>query len=326
VLIDEAHHAEAPSYRLVREHFNRARYVYFTGTPHRSDQKPLRAELIYSCTMRDALLRDEPYIKRLCYLPVPVTSMTITHAATEQRFQLDSFEDIVAFASRTDCSRWMAKALSSSLSSHSHVIRLIVAKLQALRAVSGVHHQAILQAADTTEAEFLVALWRALPGGNACPHIASIHSELSTKDRDRVMQDLRANRLDAIVHVGMLGEGFDHQTLSVCGIFRRFSSMAPFVQLVGRILRRIQGAGANDNVGYVIAHPGLGLAPLWRAYKKESPTILPPSDDDDADDGNADLCEKKSAHVTVLPATMKNFENMDLQETVSDIPYEDWFL
>ena len=332
VLIDEAHHAEAPSYRLVREHFHRARYVYFTGTPHRSDGEKLRAELVYQCTMRDALLRDKPYVKHVCYLPLPVASMTISCRVTMGKhpqdgkegdgklsMRLESFADIVAFANDAGRSRWItSRVLRSSLVACTDVMRLMMVKLCELRAVSGVRHQAILQAADTTDAGFMVSLWRAVAARNhggaeaasnieSLGSVAAVHSQLSEKERAQVLEDLRADRLDAIVHVGMLGEGFDHPQLSVCGIFCRFSSLPPFVQLVGRILRRIPGKpNPGDSFGYVIAHPALGIEPLWQAYKQESPAVIQLEHVDD---------------VIGIPAPLRQFDGeLALQQMLGPLP------
>ena len=164
---------------------------------------------------------------------------------------------------------------------------------------------------------------------------------MNVKERAQVMEDLRANRLDAIVHVGMLGEGFDHPQLSVCGIFCRFSSMPPFVQLVGRILRRIPGQlHPGDSVGYVIAHPGLGLERLWKAYKRESPTII--ATEQEKEDTDDDHDEKNGTAKTVpkIPAALKEYEGeLTLEQTVEPScgsedkansttfhHQEDWFL
>lgn len=51
-------------------------------------------------------------------------------------------------------------------------------------------------------------------------------------------QDLRDGKLDIIVHVGMLGEGFDHKRLSVAVIFRPFRNIGSYSQFVGRAIRR----------------------------------------------------------------------------------------
>jgi superfamily II DNA or RNA helicase len=311
ILVDEAHHAEALTYRLLREHFCKAQYVYFTGTPYRSDHVAIRAELIYSCTMREALERENPYIKHLCYLPLPVKSMTLIGASSQhdssqqQERTFGSFQEVVENASE------IRKVFSRSMEAHSHVIGFIIWKVRQMRKSSGVHHQAILQAADMSDAAVLVHLWNSHPenarGAGGLLTIAAVHSQMPREESAVIIDRLKAEKLDAIVHVGMIGEGFDHPHLSVCGIFRRFASMPPFVQFVGRALRRIPNcSNKNDNVGFVIAHPGLGLHKHWDLYKKE--VELP----DDAD--------------LALNGSTSSFEWTDITETYSyDDSQADWF-
>ncbi len=325
VLVDEAHHAEALMYRMLREHFCKAQFVYFTGTPYRSDHQMIRAELVYSCTMREALERETPYIKRLCYLPLPVKSLTLIGPSTQRdtssdqqqqeqnRKSFGSFEEVVENA------REISKALVRSTEAESHVIGFIIWKLREMRrnGSGAIHHQAILQAADTSDAASLVHLWNAHPencsprggGGEPVLTISAVHSQMARDECAAVIERLKKHTLDAIVHVGMIGEGFDHPHLSICGIFRRFASMPPFVQLVGRALRRIPNCTNElDNVGFVIAHPGLGLHKHWDLYKRE--VELP----DDSD--------------LTLPGTCGNAEWTALEETFSyeDESHADWFV
>jgi superfamily II DNA or RNA helicase len=313
ILVDEAHHAEALTYRLLREHFCKAQFVYFTGTPYRSDHLAIRAELVYSCTMREALERENPYIKHLCYLPLPVKSLTLIGASSQrddsiqqqqqQQKAFGSFQEVVENAAE------IRKLFSRSTEAQSHVIGFIIWKVREMRKVSGVHHQAILQAADLSDASFLVHLWNAHPE-NAKEElltIAAVHSQMPREESAAIITRLKSDKLDAIVHVGMIGEGFDHPHLSVCGIFRRFASMPPFVQFVGRALRRIPNCpNETDNVGLVIAHPGLGLHKHWSLYKKE---VELPDDDDLTLDGCCSNCDWT-----------------DIQETYSyDDSHADWF-
>lgn len=265
ILVDEAHHAEAHTYKLLREHFCNANFMYFTGTPYRCDRVALRAEIVYSCTMREALLHDPPYIKHLCYLPVPVSNLTQRSELTGEERNFASFADIEEHATEINGS------LQLSFAAMGHLIGFAIWKLKQMRQASGVHHQALLQASDTSEAEFLAALWNAHPENKkGSPlSIAVIRSGMPPEEIHDAVGRLKALKLDAIVHVGMIGEGFDHPHLSICCLFKRFASMAPVVQLLGRVLRRIPGASAEDNCAYVIAHPALGFRSVWNAYKQE---------------------------------------------------------
>jgi superfamily II DNA or RNA helicase len=55
----------------------------------------------------------------------------------------------------------------------------------------------------------------------------------------RVKALAKEGKLDVVIHVGQLGEGFDAPALSVVAVFKVFRSMAPFMQLLGRAARRI---------------------------------------------------------------------------------------
>ena len=260
VLVDEAHHAESHVYKLLREHFVAAQFVYFTGTPYRSDQQTLRAEAIYSCTMREAL--EKKFVKRLHYLPLPVQSLTVRHDSAALSKTFGSFEEVV------DNAHEIARLLKNSMDAKSHVIGFAIWKLKQMRRLSEINHQAILQASDTSEAAFLAKLWETHPENKEERlSIAVVHSDLAMMHREKVIEKLKSGLLDAIVHVNTIGEGFDHSLLSLCCIFKRFSSMAPVVQLLGRISRRIPNSGDAANEAFIIAHPGLGFRELWKKYQ-----------------------------------------------------------
>jgi len=96
-------------------------------------------------------------------------------------------------------------------------------------------------------------------------------------ENNAVMEALRAeSKLDVIVHVGMLGEGFDHKRLSVAVIFRAFKSIGPFAQFIGRAVRwddselrsQIPRSPSDPfkQIAYVIAHPACGIGEVWRGF------------------------------------------------------------
>jgi hypothetical protein len=75
IMIDEAHHAEAHTYRLMREHFIASEFLYFTATPFRSDGKVLEAKEIFSCPLSEGIYRR--YVKNVCFAEVPVSRILI---------------------------------------------------------------------------------------------------------------------------------------------------------------------------------------------------------------------------------------------------------
>ena len=96
-----------------------------------------------------------------------------------------------------------------------------------------------------------------------------IYSEMEPEKQEKVLAELTEGRIDCIVQVQMLGEGFDHPLLSVAATFRPFRSLSPYIQFVGRIMRVIHqdDPGHPDNHGYVVSHIGLNNDSNWRDFR-----------------------------------------------------------
>ena len=68
LFIDEAHHAEAPTWRAFKHKFSERRVLQFTATPFREDGKPLDGKIIYKYPLRKA--QDEGYFKPISFRPI----------------------------------------------------------------------------------------------------------------------------------------------------------------------------------------------------------------------------------------------------------------
>ena len=68
LFIDEAHHAEARSWKAFKERFQKQRIVQFTATPFREDGKPLDGKIVYKYPLEKA--QEEGYFKRIHFRPV----------------------------------------------------------------------------------------------------------------------------------------------------------------------------------------------------------------------------------------------------------------
>lgn len=68
LFIDEAHHAEAPTWRAFKERFKGQRVVQFTATPFREDGKPLDGNIIFKYPLKKA--QQEGYFKQINFRPV----------------------------------------------------------------------------------------------------------------------------------------------------------------------------------------------------------------------------------------------------------------
>ena len=63
IIIDEAHHSAADSWKKVLDRFPNAKVIHMTATPFRSDRQELDGELVFRYPFRNATLKG--YIKRL---------------------------------------------------------------------------------------------------------------------------------------------------------------------------------------------------------------------------------------------------------------------
>lgn len=68
LFIDEAHHAEARTWRSFRDRFSAKRVLQFTATPFREDGAPLDGKIVYRYSLRRA--QQEGYFKPIRFLPV----------------------------------------------------------------------------------------------------------------------------------------------------------------------------------------------------------------------------------------------------------------
>jgi superfamily II DNA or RNA helicase len=68
LFIDEAHHAEAPTWSKFKNRFKAKRVVQFTATPFREDGRLLDGQIMYKYPLKKA--QDEGYFKPIRFEPV----------------------------------------------------------------------------------------------------------------------------------------------------------------------------------------------------------------------------------------------------------------
>jgi superfamily II DNA/RNA helicase len=130
---------------------------------------------------------------------------------------------------------------------------------------SGTQHQIIAVACSINHARDIRSLYRER-GFSA----DIIHSKQNDDKQAAVLAALRNGTLDCIIQVQMLGEGFDHNKLSVAAIFRPFRTLAPYIQFVGRIMRVVVQNDPThpDNAGHIVTHLGMNLDEHLKEFKQ----------------------------------------------------------
>jgi len=256
ILVDEGHHAAAASWQKVFRRFPQAKVVSLTATPFRSDEQPLEGEVIYRYPFARAMMHG--FIKQILSRSVAPSELYFTVGEDRHRHSLEEVLEL-----REE--QWFRRGVSLSPECNRHIAEASIQRCNRLRSQTGIPHQIIAAASSVDHARQIRSIYE------ECGYrAAEIHSDMSEAERERVLDDLDLGRLDCIVQVQMLGEGFDHPRLSVAAVFRPFRTLAPYIQFVGRVMRVVVQDQPDhpDNVGFVISHVGLNNEERWEEFKE----------------------------------------------------------
>jgi superfamily II DNA or RNA helicase len=207
VVIDEAHHAYAASYRAILKHFDDSLVLGVTATPDRGDGKALGeifASVAYRYEMRDAI-RDKflaPLVAR--------------------RIVVDGI-DLSSVRSRAGD---LASDELSEIMAAEQAVHGVVAPLLEQAAA----RRTIVFAVDVAHARALAEVLCRHKAG--CARVA--HGELDALERKRVLADYRAGEFQFLVNCALYTEGFDEPSIECVAVVRPTKSRALYVQMVGR--------------------------------------------------------------------------------------------
>lgn len=255
IIVDEAHHSAASSWQKVIDRFPKAKIVHLTATPFRSDRQEIDGELVFRYSFRSATLKG--YIKRLKASYVAPSEIELSFA--DERGKTYTLAEVEKLKEE----EWFSRGVALAKPCNEHIVDSSLAKLEELR-LSGTQHQLIAVACSINHAKDIRSLYKER-GYSA----EVIHSNQKIDEQERVLAELRNGTLDCIIQVQMLGEGFDHQKLSVAAIFRPFRSLAPYIQFVGRIMRVVvqNDPSHPDNAGHIVTHLGMNLDKRLQEFK-----------------------------------------------------------
>lgn len=256
ILVDEGHHNVADSWRKVFARFPMAKVVSLTATPFRSDGEALVGTSIYRYSYASAMVYG--YIKRLHAINVAPQEIEFTYRNDHRRHTL---EEVLALREEA----WFRRGIALAPECNRHIVEASIRRCLMMREKNGFHHEIIAVACTVDHARQVRALYEQR-GFRA----AEIHSDMPEEEREVILNALRDKRLDCIVQVQMLGEGFDHPRLSVAAIFRPFRSLSAYIQFIGRIMRvnYENEPQHSDNEGFIISHVGLNNDERWKDFRE----------------------------------------------------------
>lgn len=255
ILVDEGHHNVARSWERVFERFPNAKVVSLTATPFRGDGREIAGERVYAYPFRTAMVRG--YIKQITAVNVAPQEISFTYRGDARQHTL---EEVLQLRDE----EWFSRGVALAPECNRSIVDASIQWLQHLRE-TGTFHQMIAVACSVDHSRQVRSLY-AERGLQA----REIHSNMPTDEIEDVLQDLRRGRIDCIVQVRMLGEGFDHPNLSVAAIFQPFRSLSPYVQFIGRVMRVIHQNNPQhpDNRGVAVSHVGLNIDRHWEDFRR----------------------------------------------------------
>ena len=229
VVIDEAHHALAKTYRMMWEAWHETRFLGLTATPcrlNRAGFTDLFDVLLTSHSIGQFI--REGWLSLFDYYSIKADS-------EEQRI-IDSLEK------RGADGDYQAKELNAVLNKRPSIERLYESVCRYAEGKKG-----IVYAINIDHAHNIAEYYRE-HGVNA----VAIDSRTPDEVRRQTVEDFKVGRIRIMVSVDLFSEGFDCPDVEFIQMARPTLSLAKYLQMVGRGLRKSKGKKSCvmiDNVG-----------------------------------------------------------------------------
>ena len=232
IVVDEAHHGTAPSYRPLFDHFTPRILLGLTATPERMDGKPVAADFDnrFAAEIRLPEALEEKLLCPFHYFGVadPV-SLDADQFWAGGKYVGSELESVYTGAHALALQRLDA-------------IRAALAKFEPdLTRVKGIGF-----CVNVGHAAYMARMFseKGIPS-------AVLTGETSDADRGRLIEELRAGRLTFLFTVDVLNEGLDVPEVNTVLFLRPTESLTIFLQQLGRGLRRAPDKDALTVLDFV---------------------------------------------------------------------------
>jgi superfamily II DNA or RNA helicase len=252
IIIDEAHHQKANTYKKIIQFFKNANVVSLTATPFRSDGQSLDGKNIYTYHFSDAI--KSGYIRNIKVNNV--TPQEIELSFSDKDNKIYPIEEIVKMKEEA----WFRRGIALSQDCCDSIAKKAYEKWAELKnSFPNTSHQIIASAISVRHArEFVKPAFEKLG-----LKLGIVNSKEDKHSNKQTIEKLLQGKIDVIVNVGMLGEGFDHNKLGVAAIFRPFATLNPYIQFIGRAIRKNE----DTSYCYVVSHLGLNQTKRFEEFK-----------------------------------------------------------
>ena len=229
VIIDEAHHAQARTYRMLWNWCPEAKFLGLTATPCRMGRTgftDLFDSLVCSWSVAEFIRKG--WLSSFDYVSIRANSR-------EQRL-IDSLEK------RGADGDYQIREMNDVLNRHTSIDQLYRSVLEYADGKKGIVYAVSIDHARN------IAAYYSGKGLDA----AAIDSHTPTAERGRMVKDFKTGRIKVLVNVDVFSEGFDCPDVEFVQMARPTLSLAKYLQQAGRGLRKSAGKKTCvliDNVG-----------------------------------------------------------------------------
>ncbi len=212
IVVDEAHHAAATSYRRILDYFNPDLLLGVTATPQRSDSVRLIdvfQEIVYYKSIQDLIKQGwlSPLTGYRVKTTTDISSVEIQNGEYKQDQLLEAVDNPIRNSSIVNAYNDLA-----------------------------LNKKTIVFAAGVNHAKSLA---RAFEENGSLVRI--ILGETEEQERSQILSDFSAGNINIIINVGVLTEGFDEPSIEAIILAKPTRSTLLYTQIVGRGTRLYAG-------------------------------------------------------------------------------------
>ena len=218
VVVDEAHHALARTYKMLWDWWPEARFLGLTATPCRLSGEPftdLFDTLLQSWPMKRFI--REGWLSDMDYVSVKPNSIYVQKVASLDKRGTDG--------------DFQTKQVATVMDRPESIAHLYQSYKQFADGKKG-----IVYAINRLHGQHIMEYYR--QQGVNC---AWLEAQTPTKERKKTIKDYRNGLIDVCVSCDILGEGVDFPAVEFIQLARPTLSLSKYLQQVGRGMRKYQG-------------------------------------------------------------------------------------
>ncbi len=236
VIIDEAHHALARTYRMLWDRWPKAKFLGLTATPCRLNNEgflDLFQTLVQSHTIQEFI--NMGWLSDFDYVTAEPDNPILKQVGSLKKRGVDGDYQTKEMALVMDC--------EESIDNLYQAYR---------KYVNG--KKGIVYAIDREHARHITEYYQR-QGVNCC----WIEAKTPTAERDRLVQEYRDGLIDVVVNVDILSEGADFPEVEFIQLARPTLSLSKYLQQVGRGMRIAEGKDKVVILDHVGMYQSFGL-------------------------------------------------------------------